>query len=619
MSRSRTKTPTFRFNPNDDDLLEEVIESQQTVNQLKDETTNATNLAQDINSLSDNSSHLSQTPTKSSVKEFITSRLNKTKSLEEDNSKESITSNWFSDIKEKIKEKIEEKKREKELKHLNSDDIKPIEHEVYNKDSVNNELINETIDENNFEKQFQNISQDLSFDYENDFNAIIDSSLAETQESELIFDDFSGSRQSRSQSIFSSHSSDRLSINEENIIKENQKLWSYSQLYYLTAIGIAFTSFIIAISSPLPSFLNGLLLGSFITLLSFSVLIVFIVSKFFIRKSNRKKSRIKSENLSAIRKDDDIYKGWMHEFIGNYEERNTGFKTQLIYVRLQGSNLRLSKPKQNVRKLKLNSNSLPIFISQKIYDLSKMSHKKIYLLLPKSVKNQKKYIWSKKYPICLELEDIKSKNINKLVLFIRNCREKEEWFWKLRQITNSVLITPNKEETEVGVISGPPTPKSKEDIISAEIEHLPRTQSLDLGSIQSTTNYSSTSSSPTSTTKELQILSKQINYHIFMNNILSLKLSQSSSLSWFNALIGRICFDILNEQFWSNYVAIKIQRKLRRLRLPYFMESLTITEIDLGNNLPKFNDVTKSPVVDKRGLWIDFDITYSGMNLIKIK
>jgi Ca2+-dependent lipid-binding protein len=103
-----------------------------------------------------------------------------------------------------------------------------------------------------------------------------------------------------------------------------------------------------------------------------------------------------------------------------------------------------------------------------------------------------------------------------------------------------------------------------------------------------------------------------------MNNILSLKLSQSSSLSWFNALIGRICFDILNEQFWSNYVAIKIQRKLRRLRLPYFMESLTITEIDLGNNLPKFNDVTKSPVVDKRGLWIDFDITYSGMNLIKI-
>jgi hypothetical protein len=318
--------------------------------------------------------------------------------------------------------------------------------------------------------------------------------------------------------------------------------------------------------------------------------------------------------VSAIQKDDDIYKGWMYEFIGNYEERNTGFKTQLVYVRLQGSNLRLSKPKHNVRKLKLNSTSLPVFISQKIYDLSKMSHKKVYLLLPKSVKNQKKYIWSKKYPICLELEDIKSKNINKLVLFIRNCREKEEWFWKLRQITSSVLITPNKEETEVSVISDPPTPKSKEDITSAEIEHLPRTQSLDLGTIPSATNNSSTSSSPTSTTKELQILSKKIDYHIFMKNILSLKLSQSSSLSWFNALIGRICFDILNKQFWSNYVAIKIQRKLRRLRLPYFMESLTITEIDLGNNLPKFNDVPKPPVVDKRGLWIDFDITYSGMN-----
>ena len=123
---------------------------------------------------------------------------------------------------------------------------------------------------------------------------------------------------------------------------------------------------------------------------------------------------------------------------------------------------------------------------------------------------------------------------------------------------------------------------------------------------------SSPSSTPTSPTKELSILSKQLDYNLFMNKIMSFKPQNESSLLWFNALISRICFDILNEQFWSNYIAAKIQRKLRRLRLPYFMESLTITEIDVGKTLPKFNDVPNPPVVDKRGLWIDFDITYSG-------
>ena len=306
-----------------------------------------------------------------------------------------------------------------------------------------------------------------------------------------------------------------------------------------------------------------------------------------------------------IDSNEEIFKGWVYEFVGNYGDRDAGFKVQLIYVRLQGSSLRLSKPKHDIKKSKLNSNSLPIFVSQRFFEFSKMSHKRVYLLLPKSVRNQKKYVWSKKYPICLELEDNKTKSINKLVVFIRNCRDKEEWFWKLRDRINRTVYPTTGA-------SGPPTPSSTSDLVSSEIESLPRTQSLDLGSLQSATTCSSNSSSSTSPTKELSILSKQLDYSLFMNKIMAFRPENTSSLLWFNALISRICFDILNEEFWSNYIAAKIQRKLRRLRLPYFMESLTITEIDVGNTLPKFNDVPKPPVVDKRGLWIDFDITYSG-------
>ena len=623
MSRStRTKTPTFRFNRNEDDLLEEVLESNEAFDKLEDESMDSFNQSNNSMTSDISGSQLSglgvgrDSRERSSVKDFITSRLNKTKSLDEESDKESsITSKWFNDMKFKIKEKIDERKREKEReKQLNASnpsidsfETKTIESEVQSKDnSIRDSLNNKTIEEN-----IENNFNELSVDYpkESFFTCIESPPITQRPKLEVIdFENFKPKSIGEELDIISDDSSPLMPD-----ITKSPQLWTYSQIFNTTALLIALISLIISVSLPIHSFIRGLLFGSVLTIISFSVLIFYIISKYFVVKPNTRGESPRRQPLSIevpnpISSNEEIFKGWVYEFVGNYEDRDSGFKVQLIYVRLQGSSLRLSKPKHDIKKSKLNSNSLPIFTSQRFFEFSKMSHKKVYLLLPKSVKNQKKYIWSKKYPICLELEDIKTKSINKLILFIRNCRDKEEWFWKLRDRINQIVY-PTKGT------SGPPTPNSvSSDVISSEMESLPRTQSLDLGSLQSATTCSSDSSSPTSPTKELTILSKQLDYNLFMNKIMTFKSQNTSSLLWFNALISRICFDVLNEQFWSNYIAAKIQRKLRRLRLPYFMESLTITEIDVGNTLPKFNDVPKPPVVDKRGLWIDFDITYSGIN-----
>ena len=107
MSRSnRTRTPTFRFNRNEDDLLEEVLESNESLKGLSDEAIESLKESL-VSSTTTYGSEVNASPSLSgssarerpSVKDFIASRLNKTKSLDEEKDKESsIGSNWFNEM-----------------------------------------------------------------------------------------------------------------------------------------------------------------------------------------------------------------------------------------------------------------------------------------------------------------------------------------------------------------------------------------------------------------------------------------------------------------------------------------------------------------------------------------
>ncbi|KAH0631759.1 hypothetical protein JD844_019525 [Phrynosoma platyrhinos] len=99
-----------------------------------------------------------------------------------------------------------------------------------------------------------------------------------------------------------------------------------------------------------------------------------------------------------------------------------------------------------------------------------------------------------------------------------------------------------------------------------------------------------------------------------------------SHTAWVNAVLGRMFWDFLREKYWADQVSNKIQKKLGRIKLPYFMNELTLTELDMGASIPHILSAS-SPTVDNRGLWVDMEVTYTGslqmtletkMNLYKL-
>lgn len=88
--------------------------------------------------------------------------------------------------------------------------------------------------------------------------------------------------------------------------------------------------------------------------------------------------------------------------------------------------------------------------------------------------------------------------------------------------------------------------------------------------------------------------------------------------AWVNALLGRIFWDFLGEKYWPDVLSKKIQMKLSKIKLPYFMNELTLTELDMGVAVPKILQAFK-PYVDHQGLWIDLEMSYNGSFLMTLE
>uniref|UniRef100_A0A3P9B0H9 Uncharacterized protein n=1 Tax=Maylandia zebra TaxID=106582 RepID=A0A3P9B0H9_9CICH len=78
------------------------------------------------------------------------------------------------------------------------------------------------------------------------------------------------------------------------------------------------------------------------------------------------------------------------------------------------------------------------------------------------------------------------------------------------------------------------------------------------------------------------------------------KVSEQSEPTWVNCLVGRIFWDFLWEKYWADQVAHKIQKKLSKIKLPYFMNELTLADLDMGTCLPHILSTSK-PTLDSRG------------------
>ncbi|RUS89809.1 hypothetical protein EGW08_002421 [Elysia chlorotica] len=384
------------------------------------------------------------------------------------------------------------------------------------------------------------------------------------------------------------------------------------------------------------------------------------------------------------------YKGWVNELSDyNVDDYHIN-KTHSVFISLEGSHLRIQRPKNPVPKRAMWDEVLPKpqFIHQRHFDLPGAS---VYLVPDGLVK---KRIWSKKYPICIDLSigkkigeqnkglmkhfssdpilsDQKDKSHvhgfeivteekcehNVLYLFARTGREKEEWFRRLAAAAGGKPLGNHVLEMRRVINHWSPTQQKTSE---------PALRNRREGSVDSLASVGSESATEQASAKKTE-KEDLLPFAHYMGRLMpSGSLSKTSSpshqalsqreqsrastpregappsfkrispksaiicesqLFWVNALIGRCFFDFLRDKWWIGKVTEKLQRKLSKIHVPYFIEELQVTDIHMGYEMPAIRNAGK-PYIDERGFWVDLDLTYSGgftmtietkMNLMKLK
>lgn len=589
-SRSSHRAPSFRFNPNEDDLIEEVIEQQaeellvinrhyrpnsrediRKEDDVKDDDDSRrasdvsertsldgnkplsqhsplVRLAADLSGPRESDSLLKQqqgmrqTPT--SVRSMLgitSSRLNKAKSLDsvDETSKtpsHDSPSKWFNGLKAKIIETIEEKKRKNEALSGQSNQSRFFsndgEKEKEMKDFVTaSEAIADDFDdieaamelplppfakeerkssrsERSVEESEKAVSDSKEGDKEDGGESAreVDSTSSPSRtaplDTKFLDIKFNNNKPTstppqtlpgltcdseRKDQVKTERFSEGVSEKEKGEMPSHEEVadaqltlkWSFTTLYYIAAGLVCLFALLVTLTSPLPSFLNGFLFGGVVTFMSLSLLAVSLGSRYLVKKAAKKRCSASDVFVAKQSQEESLQKTWMYEYIGgDYEnrqeiDREQTCKTQLVLVRLDGANIRISKPKHPPKKSHLDQmHSLPLFVSQRHFDLAKMSSKKLTLLLPKTVRNWKKYIWHKRYPFCLDLDEPYKSKSTRLILFARSCRDKEEWFYRMRDALDGARLSPPD------VLSDPVTPIVLDAASPAE-KDISRTHSMD--------------------------------------------------------------------------------------------------------------------------------------------
>ncbi|XP_041095827.1 testis-expressed protein 2-like isoform X2 [Polyodon spathula] len=420
----------------------------------------------------------------------------------------------------------------------------------------------------------------------------------------------------------------------------------------LALVALVYAYFVL----PLPTYVSGLLLGAGVGFM-IAVGVMWLVaprsSAHLHKRGKRRGNQWNTAHLDI--KEPGIFKGWMNEISSYDPETYHATLTHSVYVRLEGSTLRLSKPNKNIsRRASFNEPKPDVtYISQKIYDLTAS---KIHLV-PQSL--ARKRVWNKKYPICIELgkqddfmskveaggdregeeergeaggEELKQPLLSQegglpaqppshrdptLYLFGRTGREKEEWFHRILLASRLKLDT-KKASSLPGNKPGFAPSHSRNSSQSGALTH---SRSSSKGSVEDVMCPPKQ--------KELAASVRQkmlLDYSVFMAKYIPLESSNSPGQSpahstdsspsttsklpsnpleeepeaWINALLGRIFWDFLGEKYWSDIVSKKIQMKLSKIRLPYFMNELTLTELDMGVAVPKILQASK-PSIDHQG------------------
>ncbi|NXS27798.1 TEX2 protein, partial [Pomatostomus ruficeps] len=349
--------------------------------------------------------------------------------------------------------------------------------------------------------------------------------------------------------------------------------------------------------------------------------------------------------------------GWMNQLHAYDPELFHPSLTHSVLAVLDGATLKLSYPKSNIpRRATFEEEILDaVFVSHRCYDLTDA---KVFLCPPSLAR---KRTWNKKYPICVLLPEPAEEQGEQdtelqgdegtrkvpgsgqdgpgdcrercLYLFGRTGREKEEWYQHLVQASRGTAGSHGDIRAGEGQntipwwaamstegrggarsSSGSSSSDSAEDIPSTEPARDPSGSAeeiyLDYSSYMARFVPAQGAASPERSPSHGALGSPTPTKGLAA--AVPPQLSEDAAgMAWMNALVGRIFWDFLREQYWAEQVSNKIQKKLGKIKLPYFMNELTLTELDMGTSIPSVLSAS-NPTINERGLWVDMEVTYSG-------
>ncbi|XP_044008586.1 testis-expressed protein 2 [Aphidius gifuensis] len=409
---------------------------------------------------------------------------------------------------------------------------------------------------------------------------------------------------------------------------------------------------------PLPKYITGLFAGIFITITIQKVIekiknLLSIEPVEINTNNNNSLSFVEIlpvEEYSVIEK----FEGWLNELPYDYDPDNYHVaRTNTIFLKLENDYLKIMETRSRIPKRAVwnETNIKPKFTRKRVYSLAGATVE----LLPDGLTRRRR--WSKKYPICVTFnregivenviidspsddednnidkdkdkiiidknddiddddgdDDDTTKDLNdifedcededdcarlKIFIFGRTDRQKEDWYRRLTLAAKSTNKRNSIQSTK-------------------ELTSSPSSSSLSQSNGEGkATNLTTT---PTTTTATTDTPTDELSYEAYMARYTDNQSTpttdsnititdNNNNIQWFNAIVGRILFDMHKCPDMINVIQDKIQRKLSNIKLPYFMESLLISELVIGQGAPIINKSSK-PTIDERGLWIDLDMLY---------
>ncbi|XP_027836909.2 testis-expressed protein 2 isoform X2 [Aphis gossypii] len=405
-----------------------------------------------------------------------------------------------------------------------------------------------------------------------------------------------------------------------------------------------------------------------------------------------------------------LFKGWMNQFLYDYRPETYRLSLTIsVYVRLKGSILIMSYPYYKVPKRSLYNETKPklLFVKECMYKLSKCK----ITLLPQNLVNKRK--WSKKYPICIELNSDSLIGVRRSLKFKKFIQGPDEWMCKdyvtpslqaksyyeemlecgisdmkddydfknevnysenkqneKKKLKTDVIQTDSKNDRK---INEPEAGTSKNCEKSNDLEEEDEVDSewkadsdkiylfarndpekelwfhrLNLSSAFDVVAADELTNKKKQTVEEHNKFIKAYLGYLFnvyessnypvntdvqkkKENLIAAQINEipdDQQYLWLNMLLGRVCFDYLQNPKILEMIADKFQRKLNAIRLPKVMDILVIRSLCFGKGeIPSIRSVSK-PWIDHRGIWFEIEISYNGsfqasvdtkLNLMKLK